>query len=74
MNKRYCSVIGLSHWMRTPINDLKADAEKVCHSFSSRLDEMGDEAKHEVSRLVMDLARELHLNWKHLNIKNKEVK
>ena len=72
MNRKECSVIGLSYWIKTPINNLKADAEKVCQSFSSRLDEMGEEAKHEVSRLLMDLAGDLHLNWKHLNKEGKK--
>ena len=64
---KMCSDVGINHWTNTPIIELKGTAEKVCHSFSSRLDEMGDEAKHEVSRLLMDLAGDLHLNWKHLN-------
>ena len=72
MSDNLCSYIGMPHWTSTPIVELKGTAEKVCHSFSSRLDEMGDEAKYEVSRLVMDLARDLHLNWSHLN--NEEEK
>ena len=68
---KLCSYIGMSHWTNTSIVELKGTAEKVCQSFSSRLDKMGDEAKREVSDILIELAGELHLNWKHLN---KEVK
>tara|TARA_Y100001973_G_C5147422_1_gene306188 strand:- start:86 stop:274 length:189 start_codon:yes stop_codon:yes gene_type:complete len=62
----------MSHWTNTSIVELKGTAEKVCQSFSSRLDKMGDEAKREVSDILIELAGELHLNWKHLNEEVKE--
>ena len=69
---KLCSYIGMTHWTNTSIVELKGTAEKVCHSFSSRLDKMGDEAKKEVSHLLVELAGELYLNWKHLNEEVKE--
>lgn len=69
---KFCSYIGMTHWTNTSIVELKGAAEKVCQSYSSRLDEMGNETRHEVSRFLIDMARELHLNWEHLNEEVKE--